>query len=132
MRAVLISIKHEYAAKIYAGTKIHELRKRAPHIPLGTLCLIYEPLPVGRVTGCFTYAGVRVFRVAHIEWSFLCQCQVSYNALQDYYNGMEFGYAWSIMDPRPFSPTYSLSTLGLSLPPQSYQFIDLPNNLLTT
>ena len=131
MKAILISIKHQYAAAIYAGTKVFELRKRTPKIPLGTLCIIYEPLPVGRVTGCFTYSGIHVFRVASITWSFLCQCQISYNALQNYYRGQEFGHAWSILNPRPFSPTYSLSTFGLTRPPQSYQFIDIPDNLLT-
>ena len=55
MKAILITIKSEYASMIYAGYKRIELRKRTPKVPIGTPCLIYEPLPIGRVLSIYRY-----------------------------------------------------------------------------
>lgn len=131
MRAVLISIHPQYAAEIYAGTKKFELRKRVPKVPLGTLCLIYETTPVARVTGCFRFGATVMFRVNDVDPLFIHACRVTNEAFYHYYEGREFGYAITIHQPCQFSPTYSLSTFGLTRPPQSYQFINLPFDLLT-
>ena len=131
MKAILYSIHPQYAAEIYAGTKKFELRKRVPKVPLGTLCFIYETTPVASVTGCFRFGSTIIFRVYDADPLFVHACRVTHEAFYHYYEGSEFGYAITIHQPRQFSPTYSLSNFGLSRPPQSYQFIDLPDNILT-
>ena len=77
MKAILITIKSEYASMIYAGYKRIELRKRTPKVPIGTPCLIYEPLPIGRVTGYFTYAGSFNFDTLCTEQSVLKKAGIS-------------------------------------------------------
>ena len=57
MKAIIISIKPQYAAAIYAGTKTYELRKCQPHVEVGTPMLIYETSPVKRITGVAYYSG---------------------------------------------------------------------------
>lgn len=131
MRAVLISIHPQYAAEIYAGTKKFELRKRVPKVSIGTLCLIYETTPVTRVTGCFRFGSAITFRVHDADPLFIHACRVTTEAFYHYYEGREFGYAITIHQPCQFSPTYPLSTFGLTRPPQSYQFVNLPFNILS-
>lgn len=131
MKAILISIKPQYAAAIYYGTKTVELRKRVPNVPIGTPCLIYETSPVSQVTGWFIYSGAYRFRLDLFTWTLLAHAQVSYDALRHYYSGRQFGYAWVVDEPTKFAQPIPLTKLTSQHPPQSYQFIDIPDNLLT-
>ena len=130
MKAILITIKSEYVSLIYAGYKTIELRKRTPKVPIGTLCLIYEPLPIGRVTGYFIYAGSFDFDTLCIDQSLLMKAGVSYSKMRDYYASQLIGMAWKIKKPRPFRYTYPLSIFNVSRAPQSYRIIDIPDGVL--
>ena len=130
MKAILITIKSEYVSLIYAGYKTIELRKRAPKVPIGTPCLIYEPLPIGRVTGFFTYAGSFNFDNLCVNQSLLMKAGVSYSKLRAYYASQLIGVAWRIMKPKPFKYTYPLSSFNVIHAPQSYRFIDIPDGVL--
>ena len=125
MKAILISIKPKYAAAIYTGVKTIVLRKRVPNIPIGTPCLIYETSPVCQVTGWFIYSGAYRFRPDSVTWSLLSHAQVSNNALQLYYSGRQFGYAWVIDKPTKFAQPIPLTKLTSQRPPQSYQFLPM-------
>lgn len=130
MKAILITIKSEYVSLIYAGYKTIELRKRTPKVPIGTLCLIYEPLPIGRVTGYFIYAGSFDFDTLCIDQSLLMKAGISYSKMRDYYASQLIGVAWQIKKPRPFRYTYPLSIYNVSRAPQSYRIIDIPDGVL--
>lgn len=130
MKAILITIKSEYASQIYAGMKTIELRKRTPKVPIGTLCLIYEPLPIGRVTGYFTYAGSFDFNTLCTEQSLLKKAGISYSKLRAYYASQLIGVAWKVERPTPFLDALSLNDFNVSRAPQSYQFIDIPDGVL--
>lgn len=130
MKAILITIQSEYASMIYAGYKTIELRKQTPKVPIGTPCLIYEPLPIGRVTGYFIYAGSFEFDTLCTEQSLLKKAGISYSRMRDYYAHQLIGVAWRIKMPRPFKYTYPLSIFNVSRAPQSYQFIDIPDGVL--
>ena len=130
MKAILITIKSEYVSLIYAGYKTIELRKRAPKVPIGTICLIYEPLPIGRVTGFFIYAGSFEFDTLCTEQSLLKKAGISYSRMRDYYAHQLIGVAWNIERPTPFLDAMSLTDFNVSQAPQSYQFIDIPDGVL--
>lgn len=130
MKAILITIKSEYASQIYAGMKTIELRKRTPKVPIGTPCLIYEPLPIGRVTGYFTYAGSFDFDTLCTEQSLLKKARISYSKLRAYYANQLIGVAWQIEKPTPFRYACSISNFNVSQPPHSYKFIDIPDGIL--
>ena len=130
MKAILITIKSEYASQIYAGMKTIELRKRTPKVPIGTPCLIYEPLPIGRVTGYFTYAGSFNFDTLCTELSLLKKASISYSKLRAYYASQLIGVAWQIEKPTPFLDAMSLADFNVIHAPQSYQFIDISDGVL--
>lgn len=130
MKAILITVQSEYASMIYAGYKTIELRGQNPKVPIGTPCLIYEPRPIGRVTGYFTYAGSFDFNTLCTELSLLKKAGISYSKLRAYYASQLIGVAWQIRKPRPFRYTYPLSIYNVSRAPQSYRIIDIPDEVL--
>ena len=115
---------------IYAGYKTIELRTRAPKVPIGTQCLIYQPLPIGRVTGYFTYAGSFNFHTLFTEQSLLMKAGISYSRMRVYYAHQLIGVAWNIQRPTPFPDALSLTDFNVFHAPQSYQIIDIPDGVL--
>ena len=130
MKAILVTLQSEYASMLYAGYKRIELRKQTPNVPIGTPCLIYEPLPIGRVTGFFIYAGSFEFDTLCTEQSLLMKAGISYSKMRDYYASQLIGVAWQIKKPRPFLKTYKLTDFNVSRAPQSYCFVDIPDDFL--
>lgn len=130
MKAIIITIKSEYASMIYAGYKTIVLRENNPKVPIGTPCLIYEPLPIGRVTGYFTYAGSFNFDTLCTEQSLLKKAGISYSRMRDYYAHQLIGVAWKIERPTPFPDAMSLDDFKVFHNTQSYQFIDGPDGVL--
>lgn len=56
MRVYVISIKPQFAEKIYSGEKEFEFRKKPP-TNLDALYLIYETAPVSKITGCVKFCA---------------------------------------------------------------------------
>ena len=130
MKAILITIKSEYASMIYAGMKTIVLREKNPNVPIGTPCLIYEPRPIGRVTGFFTYAGSFNFDTLCTEQSLLKKAGMSYSKMRDYFAHLLIGVAWQIEKPTPFPDALSIDDFNVSQAPRSYKFIDIPDGVL--
>lgn len=130
MKAILITVQSGYASMIYAGYKTIVLRENDPKVPIGTPCLIYEPLPIGRVTGYFTYAGSFNFDTLCTEQSLLKKAGMSYSKMRASYAHQLIGVAWQIEKPTPFRYACSISNFNVSQPPYSYKFIDIPDGIL--
>lgn len=130
---VIISIRHPFADKIYSGEKLFEFRKRRPNIAVGTRCWIYEPLPIGKVTGFFIYRGCYRDEKAKV-WEH-CQENAGINreAFMQYYDRDFYAYAWQVGTARR-CPAFDLKDAGIDRAPQSYitwssEFLD---NLIIT
>lgn len=126
---VLISIRHQYAAQIYAGTKRYELRHNAPSFDHNTTMWIYEPLPVGKITGYVEYLSCIKGNPTLIWDVFRNQLGVTKQEFDNYYKGRKFAYIWRIYQVSKLDEPISLAEIGLTRPPQSYQFLNLsPSN----
>ena len=130
MKAILITVQSEYASMIYAGYKTIELREQNPNVPIGTPCLIYEPIPIGRVTGYFTFAGSFNFDTLCTEQSLLKKAGISYSKMRDYYAHQLIGVAWNIERPTPFPDAKSLDDFNVFHTLRTYQIIDIPDGVL--
>ena len=131
MKAILISIKHQYAAQIFTGTKTYELRKCQPHVEVGTPMLIYESSPIKRITGVAYYGGTIVDNPWRIWYQLCYSLGIEAKLFMDYYKTDRLAYAWKEKQAQRIDSPMQLSDLNLTRPPQSYQFIDIPDNLLT-
>lgn len=116
---VIISIRHPFAEKIYSGEKLYEFRKRRPNIAVGTRCWIYEPLPIGKVTGLFIYKGCYRDEKAKV-WEH-CQENAGINreAFMQYYDSDFYAHAWQVGTVRR-CPAFDLKDAGIDRAPQSY------------
>lgn len=116
---VIISIKHEYATKIYDGTKLFELRKHTPLILPGTRCWIYEPMPIGKITGYFYYRGCMMQAVDRFWASYKNESGIDYYHYTQYFLGHKDVHAWMVGASHRIPPT-DLSAWGVAKAPQSY------------
>lgn len=116
---VIISIRHAFAERIYSGEKMYEFRKRRPNILIGTRCWIYEPLPIGKITGYFIYNGC-YRNVVDKVWE---HCKDAAGICQDsflqYYENDFYAHAWLVGQARR-CPTITLKDAGINRAPQSY------------
>ena len=120
---IIISIKHEFAQKIYHGTKTFELRKHEPKIKPGTRCWIYEPMPVGKITGYFYYRGCLKTSVDSFWASYRHESGIDFFRYTNYYLGHQFVHAWMVGASHMIPPT-ELSAWGVTMAPQFYMKLE--------
>lgn len=126
---VLISIKHKYATQIYDGTKRYELRHNAPSFNRNTRLWIYEPKPIGMITGFVDFKDCLIAEPWSIWLHYRTALGVTHEEFANYYNHRKQAFAWHLFDPVKLLEPISLTDIGLTRPPQSYQFLNLkPEN----
>lgn len=125
---VLISIKHKYAAQIYNGTKRYELRHNAPSFNPGTRLWIYEPKPIGMITGYVDFKDCMIAEPWAIWLHYRTALGVTHEEFAKYYNQRQKAFAWLLAYPMKLEEHISLAEIGLTRPPQSYQFLNLTPN----
>lgn len=142
MKAILLSIKPEWAEKIYNGEKTIEWRKSRPKLDRNnrhTRVYIYETAPVKHITGYFTLSGTFEVDVNGMlkppvsDWfvrEMLKDMErsgcVPAVDLAKYQGGAKEIYGWMVspfIKPTRFMP-YRLDTFGLARPPQSWQYVE--------
>jgi len=124
MKQIVISIRPEFATKIYNGTKKFELRKSTPKIEVGTLCWIYETKPVGLITGCFRYAGTERCTPKELWFFYNEYLGIDKERFLQYYKDCKFAHAWRIRKPKYLNRSLPISAFKLKQAPQSYCFVD--------
>lgn len=130
---VIISIRHPFAKRIYSGEKLYEFRKRRPNIAVGTRCWIYEPLPIGKVTGFFIYKGCYRDEKAKVWEHCLENAGINREAFMLYYARDFYAHAWIIGTAR-HCHTFGLKDVGIYNAPQSYIKVssDFFDNIIIT
>lgn len=122
---VLISIKHQYAAQIYNGTKRYLLKHNAPNFEPGKIMWIYETLPEARITG-FVEFRVCIMAAPWLIWErFKNHLGVTQAEFFRYYAGRDTAYAWELAGKVKLDEPITLADIGLTRPPQSYQYLNL-------
>jgi len=123
MATYLMSIRPEYSARIFAGTKTFELRRRPVRIAAGDVVLVYETSPTRAVVGAFRVKGVRAASPSAIWRELFASLGVARPAYDAYFTGA--AGAWAIEVDRvvrvqPVSLERVRSKLDGFVPPQSY------------
>lgn len=128
MLAILASVKPKWWEKILAGEKGLEIRKTAPHEAEGRE--ITWPLPVlvyvsgtGAVQGSFTMPGwVKTNYYPYLEKRACLPLQ----ALEEYGAGKCL-YGWIVENPKKYDTPSPLAEFGLTRPPMSWRYIEIPD-----
>lgn len=123
---ILLSVRRPFSDLILDGKKTWELRKNAPRIPRGehvTLWLYESGMDgtrgiIGKCRLVVT-AGLRPYPPKGIlEWTMNQAC-VTEEHLRNYLPC----YVWGVQDPVKLPAAVPLSVIGLTRPPQSWQYL---------
>lgn len=119
---ILLSVRRPFSGKILSGEKGWELRKNAPRIPRGehvTLWL-YESGKDGEraiIGKCQLWC---IIPLRHMPNELMIkEACVSVAHLQSYLPC----HAWGVMDPVRLPAAVPLSAIGMTRPPQSWQYL---------
>lgn len=120
-----MSIHPRYADEIMSGTKRVEFRKR----PVGddvTHVMIYATAPVSAVIGAFSVAGQETMEPESLWTRFHTVAGITKWRFLDYFNGRATGTGIMVNEVlRPDAPLSLSHDLGVTRPPQSYQYLSV-------
>ncbi len=125
--SVLLSIRPEYARKIFDGTKTVELRRTCPRVKKGDLILIYVSSPMKALAGFFRVSQIMKETPERLWLLIGADAGISKSEFDNYYSGASIGFGIHIDRVRRLKNPVSLEWLKAKwpgfLPPQSYRYI---------
>lgn len=125
-RDVILSIKPQYSEQIIRGSKKVELRRRFPiNVPNGTLAYIYSTSPTRALTGVATIKGVSKKTLPDLWETFSHVAGIERNKFDEYFNGLDSGYAIVFSEARALKRSIDLPELRHRFnfePPQSFLY----------
>lgn len=125
--ALLISVRPRFAALIFAGTKIVELRRLRPRIGKGDLVFVYVSSPVMALEGAFEVGEVVAATPSSIWRRYNGGSGLSKREFDAYFKGKKTAYAilinrfWRL--PVPVRLAKLRKERNGFHPPQSYHYI---------
>ena len=123
MSKILLSIKPEYADKIFAGTKKYEYRKRIASSSVDTIVL-YSTFPVRRILGEITVTRTICASPSAIWDQTKDGAGICREKFRKYFKGSKKAYAYCIGTVNIYDSPVSLEAFGLSRGPQSFVYLE--------
>jgi predicted transcriptional regulator len=125
---LLLSIRPEYAAKIFDGSKKVELRRVKPKVAAGDSVLVYVSTPVRAMVGAFNVVGVMEGR-PQVLWDRVKETAgITREQFDSYYRGATTAYGIVVGQVRHLPEPvmlYRLRELFAGFrPPQSYRYLN--------
>lgn len=120
---VLLSIKPEFAFKIFDGTKLFEFRKAIFKNPDVKIVVVYASSPVQRVIGEFDIEDILRCTPEGI-WEQTKQASgITKDFFDEYFENREIAYAIKIKRTRRYKNPLRLKEDFQMVPPQSYAYL---------
>jgi len=120
---VLLSIKPEYAEKIFNGTKKYEFRRSVFKNPDVKTIVVYASSPVQRVIGEFTIDKILNEDLKKLWEKTKEFSGISENFFFEYFNNKEKGFAIKIKDVIKYKESLCLKSNFNATPPQSFMYL---------
>ncbi len=127
-RILVMSIKPEFADRIFGGTKDVELRRVRPSVTPGDVVLVYASSPISALVGAFVVDGLVFAGVRELWKRHSARFGIHEPAYYSYFAGARTAYGLEIGARVRFS-ALGLEDLRRSArfsPPQSYSFWNRP------
>lgn len=121
---VLLSIKPEYAQKIFSGDKRYEFRKNMFKRSGVKKVIVYATMPIGKVIGEFAIDGV-IEGHPELVWSETSDyAGITKKFFSEYFDGRKKAFAIKVGSINLYETPYPLSDLGEDVcAPQSYRYL---------
>jgi len=121
---VLLSIKPEYAFKIFEGTKKYEFRKVIFKNPDIKTIVVYASSPVQQVIGEFDIDEIYSSHPDSLWEQTKAHSGISSDFFFEYFLEREIAHAIKIKNTRRYRTPLNLKETFNTNPPQSYMYID--------
>ncbi|NJK95928.1 MAG: ASCH domain-containing protein [Bacteroidales bacterium] len=121
---VLLSIKPEFADKIFAGIKKYEFRRSLFKNPNIKTVVVYSSSPVQKVIGEFDIESILSGEPTDL-WNATKEfAGINKKYFFDYFKSKEKGYAIKIKETRVYDEALCIKEHYNATPPQSFMYIN--------
>jgi predicted transcriptional regulator len=124
---VLLSIKPEYADRIFSGEKKYEFRRAIFKDRKVTHVVVYASSPLRKVVGEFEVLNILHDDVRTLWNKTGSKAGISESKYFDYFSNRDEGYAIQIGMTKKYEPSHSLEQEYGVVPPQSFAYLQ-PNS----
>lgn len=120
---VILSIKPEFANKIFNGTKKFEFRRRLFKNKEVKIIVVYASAPISKIIGEFEIDSI-FHENLNILWNQTSKFSgISEDYYIQYFQGKDSGYAIKVKNPKKYEEELCIKQdLGLN-PPQSFAYL---------
>lgn len=121
---VLLSIKPEFAEKIFDGTKLYEFRRSIFKNRNIRTIVVYASSPVQRVIGEFEIDTILNYELQQLWDDTKDHSGISENFFFEYFSNKEKGFAIKIKKTKLYKKSLSLKDDFNVTPPQSFMYLE--------
>lgn len=125
MKAVLMSIKPEFAHKIFEGVKKFEFRKQVFKDASVKKVIVYSSSPEQKVIGEFEIEAVLSGSPNEIWKQTKKYSGISQEFYDEYFDGRDKAYAVKIAATKRYRKAKILADYNIRLAPQSFVYVDV-------
>lgn len=123
MKKVVLSIKPEFANKIFDGSKHYEFRKAVFKNPDIKTVIVYASYPISKVIGEFDIENILHDDIGSL-WNITAEFSgISEDFYNAYFSSREKGYAIKVKNPKRYKIPKILKEEFNMTPPQSFAYV---------
>jgi predicted transcriptional regulator len=125
-RALLLSVRPQFAESILDGSKTAEIRRQRPNVRPGTLVIIYATKPKGAIVGTARVSGMSQGTPDEIWERHKAHVGISREDFDNYLDGTTTAYALLLKRMQRLVPFLTLEEMRAATsfqPPQSYRYV---------
>ena len=123
MATILLSIKPEYANRIFDGQKQYEYRKRTPKKEVSKI-VVYSSAPEQAVIGEIKVIKTLKMKPTPLWNSTKANAGISRSKYRKYFSGCTMAYAFVIGSFEKYPTSKSLADFNIQSAPQSFVYLD--------
>jgi len=125
VKAVLLSIKPEFAHKIFDGTKKYEFRKQIFKDSSVKKVIVYSSSPEQKVIGEFIIDDILNGTPSALWLQTRDYSGISQTFYDEYFRGRQNAYAIKVASTRTYAQKKNLSDFDIIYPPQSFAYVEV-------
>ena len=125
MKAVLLSIKPEFAHKIFDGTKKYEFRKQIFKDSSVKKVIVYSSSPEQKVIGEFTIDDILNDTPSDLWLQTRDYSGITQAFYEEYFRGRKNAYAIKVASTKLYEQEKNLSDFDILYPPQSFAYVEV-------
>lgn len=125
MKAVLLSIKPEFAHKIFEGSKKFEFRKQVFKDASVKKVIVYSSSPEQKVIGEFEIETILSDTPNNIWIQTKLYSGISQEFYDEYFKGRDNAYAIKVASTKKYRKEKSLADYNVQSAPQSFAYVEV-------